>query len=706
MLKYLRFLRFIAAAAVAVGAILGSGLADCRWAYGTDPITATVKANRGVGVGFDLLGDAAVTGTVKLKPEADWYIVTNQESSSVKDKSGTTFWERNSATENEHVWIGYGLCNDASGKANARNFVYSRTYARFEGELFQKKSGNKATQSSFTASVADLDLSLPNVADIGEADEPNGGLYCPNLYPKGTRYTPFPDVAPDNCVPLNINLHLSWAGPPIEPPTFGELTLVPSGAGANGIAIYNPDGTPFSSGSLSITPAKLTNGTYTAVYKILTNYAFTGPTTIDGVFTWDTALAGGPPTAKDAVRLMPVEWKAWPGGQSDDTLNPTETFSSGDFGLVGNVNWDVGQGGIPAVISETGATTATDINTITVRYNVQSPTAGMSDTVQIRATSSAGTRVVKMRTVFKVTWLVPKVQGDLDTVLRFSPDTGTDTDKCGFNWKGDNGAEWVSAKIQSTIIFNPAGIDWDARGVTFAYGTDTGKFHFRLGRKMIRSVLKQGTTAANRSVDSEGNDQDWERDAYANNFDTQYPNSHISDRAFVIDAPGFSPDDLKQETWRVDFWDIAEWHNGFAWSQISTTTNAYWHCNITGVLPNCARSGTNNHNPDIPAENVSNTKPVANAGADQNVKSQVEVTLHGSGTDADNDTLTYKWTQTGGPNVTLSSDTAKESTFTTPAGSATLEFSLKVSDITKGLFWHNPNTYESDADTVTINVSP
>ncbi len=81
------------------------------------------------------------------------------------------------------------------------------------------------------------------------------------------------------------------------------------------------------------------------------------------------------------------------------------------------------------------------------------------------------------------------------------------------------------------------------------------------------------------------------------------------------------------------------------------------------------------------------------------------VTLHGNGADADNDTWTYKWTQTGGTSVDLSDDTAQEPTFNAPAGPDILVFSLKVSDMTKALHHHNPNTYESDADTVTINVN-
>ncbi|MEU8224188.1 discoidin domain-containing protein [Kribbella sp. NPDC048915] len=77
---------------------------------------------------------------------------------------------------------------------------------------------------------------------------------------------------------------------------------------------------------------------------------------------------------------------------------------------------------------------------------------------------------------------------------------------------------------------------------------------------------------------------------------------------------------------------------------------------------------------------AANQVPVANAGTAQSVAAGATVTLNGSGTDADNDPLTYAWTQTGGPAVTLSSTTAAKPTFTAPATPATLTFSLVVRD--------------------------
>jgi hypothetical protein len=77
-----------------------------------------------------------------------------------------------------------------------------------------------------------------------------------------------------------------------------------------------------------------------------------------------------------------------------------------------------------------------------------------------------------------------------------------------------------------------------------------------------------------------------------------------------------------------------------------------------------------------------NQPPEADAGSAQSVDTNAVVTLDGSGS-SDPDgclPLTYGWTQTGGPAVTLSDPAAVASTFTAPGDPAVLTFTLAVTD--------------------------
>ncbi|MBD3729874.1 MAG: autotransporter domain-containing protein [Sphingomonadales bacterium] len=78
-----------------------------------------------------------------------------------------------------------------------------------------------------------------------------------------------------------------------------------------------------------------------------------------------------------------------------------------------------------------------------------------------------------------------------------------------------------------------------------------------------------------------------------------------------------------------------------------------------------------------------NLPPVTDAGTDQTVDGGSTVQLAGTASDPDNDPLTYQWTQTSGPSVTLSGDTTLSPSFTAPprtASNYTLGFSLTTTD--------------------------
>ncbi len=89
-------------------------------------------------------------------------------------------------------------------------------------------------------------------------------------------------------------------------------------------------------------------------------------------------------------------------------------------------------------------------------------------------------------------------------------------------------------------------------------------------------------------------------------------------------------------------------------------------------------------------------QPTANAGPDQSVAAGATVNLDGSASGGAGAPFTYQWTQTSGTAVTLNDATAENPSFTAPATSATLVFSLVVQDSA---------STPSPADTVTITVA-
>jgi len=101
---------------------------------------------------------------------------------------------------------------------------------------------------------------------------------------------------------------------------------------------------------------------------------------------------------------------------------------------------------------------------------------------------------------------------------------------------------------------------------------------------------------------------------------------------------------------------------------------------------------------------VSNQPPVADAGPDQTVDGNTTVMLNGeSSTDADGNALSYRWQQTSGPNVALSSTTSSRPSFTAPAEGGSLGFSLTVND---GLLNSSADNVVIEVNEVTVNRRP
>ena len=106
---------------------------------------------------------------------------------------------------------------------------------------------------------------------------------------------------------------------------------------------------------------------------------------------------------------------------------------------------------------------------------------------------------------------------------------------------------------------------------------------------------------------------------------------------------------------------------------------------------------------EVFGEPAGNVAPVSDAGSDQIVNENQNVTLDGSASDDPNDDpITYLWSQSGGVLVSLSDTTAASPTFTSPSGIASTEiliFDLAVFD---GEF----TTTDSVTITVTSSQAP
>ncbi len=163
-----------------------------------------------------------------------------------------------------------------------------------------------------------------------------------------------------------------------------------------------------------------------------------------------------------------------------------------------------------------------------------------------------------------------------------------------------------------------------------------------------------------------------------------------------------SPDLLRQQPGSsVTFTSTSTlgWHMPNSTVTLTATANPGWtFAGWSGDLSGSSSPTTLliNTNKNITAT-FTNDPPTANAGSDQTVLAGTLVTLDGSASsDADpTQTLSYAWTQTAGPNITLSNSSAVSPSFT-PTIAGTYTFSLVVTDSLN---------LPSLADTVTITVT-
>jgi choice-of-anchor B domain-containing protein len=79
-------------------------------------------------------------------------------------------------------------------------------------------------------------------------------------------------------------------------------------------------------------------------------------------------------------------------------------------------------------------------------------------------------------------------------------------------------------------------------------------------------------------------------------------------------------------------------------------------------------------------DDESNQAPLALAGDNSQVNTRQIVTLSGSGTDPEDQPLSYLWQQIAGTNVTINNADSPMASFTAPSATGTLEFSLTITD--------------------------
>ena len=275
---------------------------------------------------------------------------------------------------------------------------------------------------------------------------------------------------------------------------------------------------------------------------------------------------------------FPVRAKPWPGGQTDTTLNPVETFTSADFGFMGNVDWDVSGAAAGAFIVETGSRTATGQSSISVRYDTVSNSKNKTDAVSIKATKGADS-FEKLRTVFKVT---PRINTnavlDTNNTKRFNFNAGIDN-QAGVAVPGTDGATWFMAKAEIIFDILPTDMQWDNNGVlSFVNGAAPGSKGEVIARRQTK--LSKGQLVINEPSPTRTVELNWISAGDSSIDDFQEPTTLVPNAVFRLANEGLKdPNTLLQAYSRADYRDYLEIHDGTSWIRI--TPFAEWFVNLT-----------------------------------------------------------------------------------------------------------------------------